>query len=351
MKLLFFGAGAIGAYIGGSLARAGNDAAFLERPDMVETLRREGLFLSVEGNELRIPVRAAFADAASAMREFSPDLAVFALKSYDTAAAISPLRPMRGRLPPALCLQNGVDNEPLLETVFGAGRVIAGTVTSAVGRGRVGAVTLERRRGVGIASGHSLSPAVADAFCRAGLNARLYSSAPSMKWSKLLTNLVANASSAVLGMDPGRVYSDPRLFALEREMLRECLRVMSAAGIGVTDLPGTPVRALAFAVKHLPATLARPILVRAVGGGRGGKMPSLFLDLKSGRGKSEVDWLNGAVVRAAETHGIPAPVNRVLSETLTRLIRGDEAWDDYRDRPGKLLDGLPVEIRIRIGAE
>jgi 2-dehydropantoate 2-reductase len=350
MKFLFFGAGAIGAYIGGSLARAGYGVAFLERPGMAETLRRDGLSLSIAGVEHRIPVQSAFADAAAALREDPPDLAVFALKSYDTAAALGLLQPIKDKLPPALCLQNGVENELLLETVFGRGRVIAGTVTSAVGRGRVGAVTLERKRGVGIASGHPLSLPVAEAFQRAGLNARLYPSARSMKWSKLLTNLIANASSAILGMDPKRVYSDPRLFALDREMLRECLRVMRAAGIGATDLPGTPVRALAFAVEFLPAVLARPLLARAVGGGRGGKMPSLFLDLESGRGKTEVQWLNGAVVRTAKTYGVAVPVNRMLVETLSRLTEGTENRDDYLEKPAKLLAALPGEIRSRIGA-
>ncbi len=351
MKFLFFGAGAIGAYIGGSLARAGYEVAFLERPEMVQILRRDGLVLSIGGVDHRIPVPAAYAGAAEALRQNPPDLAVFALKSYDAGAAVESLQAVRELLPPALCLQNGVENESLLETVFGPGRVIAGTVTSAVGRSRVGAVTLERKRGVGIALGHPLSRPLATALCRAGLNARLYPSARSMKWSKLLTNLIANASTAILGMNPQAVYSDPRLFALDREMLRECLRVMRAAGIGLTDLPGTPVRALAFAVEGLPASLARPLLARAVGGGRGGKMPSLYLDLKSGRGKTEVYWLNGAVARAGQPLGVPTPVNSLLLEILTRLSDGSEKWENYLEKPEKLIAAVPREILSRIGAE
>jgi 2-dehydropantoate 2-reductase len=350
MKFLLFGAGAIGAYIGGSLIRAGESVAFLERVEMADMLRRDGLALSVGGEEHRIPVPAVYTGAAEALRENFPDVAVFALKSYDTAAAVEPLRVLKDTLPPALCLQNGVENESLLETAFGSGRVIAGSVTSAVGRSRVGAVTLERKRGVGIARGHVLSRPLAVAFGRAGLNARLYPSPRSMKWSKLLVNLMANASTAILGMDPQAVYSDPRLFALDREMLRECLRVMRAAGIGITDLPGTPVRALAFAVQFLPAGLARPLLARAVGGGRGGKMPSFYLDLKSGRGKTEVDWLNGAVSRAGRRFGVPTPVNDRLTEILTRLSEGVEKRDDYLGKPEKLFAALPRDIISRIGA-
>jgi 2-dehydropantoate 2-reductase len=70
-------------------------------------------------------------------------------------------------------------------------------------------VVEERRRGVGIAVGHSLSSQLAEAFDKAGLNARLFSNAGEMKWSKLLTNLLGNACSAILDMNPAEVFADP----------------------------------------------------------------------------------------------------------------------------------------------
>jgi 2-dehydropantoate 2-reductase len=337
MKLLFFGAGAIGAYIGGSLALTGCDVAFVERPEPAEILRREGLVLALGAQTHRIPIQKVFTSAIDALRDSTPDLAVFAIKSYDTGAAIESLQPLAGRLPPALCLQNGVENEAALEGVFGSGRVIAGTVTSAVGRGRACEITLERKRGIGLAAGHALSAPLADAMNHAGLNAKLYPVARAMKWSKLFTNLTANASSAILGMTPRAVFSDPQLFKLEREMLRECLQVMRTGGIDVVDLPGTPVRMLAFAVKSLPRRLAQPLLARAVGGGRGGKMPSFYLDLNSGRGKTEVEWLNGAVVREGERLGITVPVNRLLTETLTGLAKDPSLQKEFFEKPGTLI--------------
>jgi 2-dehydropantoate 2-reductase len=337
LKLLFFGAGAIGAYIGGSLALSGCDVAFVERPEPAEILRRQGLVLAMNNRTHRVPPPLVFTSAADAFRSGAPDVAVFALKSYDTGAAVESLRPLAGTLPPALCLQNGVDNEEALETVFGAGRVIAGSVTSAVGRGRAGEITLERKRGLGLAAGHALSLELAQAMNRAGLNARLYPSARPMKWSKLLTNLSANATSAILGMTPRAVFSDPRLFALEREMLRECLRVMRAGKISVVDLPGTPVGLFAYAVEKLPQPLARTLLARAIGGGRGGKMPSFYLDLKSGRGKTDVEWLNGAVVREGERLGIAAPVNRLLTGTLLRLTKDPSLQKEFLLHPQGLL--------------
>jgi 2-dehydropantoate 2-reductase len=343
MKLLFFGAGAIGAYIGGSLALTGCDVAFVERPEPAEILRREGLVLSLGTHTHHIPLNRVFTSASDALHDNAPDLAVFALKSYDTGAAIESLRPLAGRLPPALCLQNGVENEAALEGVFGSGRVIAGTVTSAVGRGRAGEITLERKRGLGLTAGHALSFPLAYAMNRAGLNARLYPVARAMKWSKLFTNLTANASSAILGMTPRAVFSDQQLFELEREMLRECLQVMRAGGIDAVDLPGTPVRMLAFAVKNLPRRLAQPLLTRAIGGGRGGKMPSFYLDLNSGRGKTEVEWLNGAVVREGERLGIAVPVNRLLTETLTSLAKDPSLQKEFFEKPEALIRLLEAD--------
>ncbi len=112
---------------------------------------------------------------------------------------------------------------------------------------------------------------------------------------------------------------------------------MDANLIPVVDLPGTPVKLLAFALRYLPDFIVRPLLVKAVGGGRGAKMPSFHIDLYQGRGQSEVDWLNGAVVRAADKAGLKAPVNQLLNDTLTRLTTGEWKKEDFADNPEKLL--------------
>jgi 2-dehydropantoate 2-reductase len=112
---------------------------------------------------------------------------------------------------------------------------------------------------------------------------------------------------------------------------------MDANHIPVVDLPGTPVKLLAFALRYLPAFIVRPLLVKAVGGGRGAKMPSFHIDLYHGRGQSEVDWLNGAVVRGAEKAGVKAPVNQVLNDTLIRLTTGEWNKEEFENKPEKLL--------------
>jgi len=343
MKVLVFGAGAIGAYVGGSLALAGSQLVFLERAAKINELRERGLRLDLTLDERRKTKDAFRVDSSSAVfvssmedaLRYGPfDLVLFALKSYDTSAALETIKPYADKMPPILCLSNGISNEQAIAEVVGQEKVIYGTVTTAVGKRGPGDIVLEKLRGIGIAKGHSFVPGLLVAFENALLNPRLFDDAASMKWSKLLTNLIANPSSAILDMSAAEVLSNRRLYQLEVEMLRECLAVMEAQGIEVVDLPGTPVRALAFATR-LPLWLSKPFLSRAAGAGRGNKMPSFHIDLHSGRGKSEVEYLHGEVVRAGLKFNAPTPVNKMLTETLLALVRKEIPLDEFAKKPEK----------------
>lgn len=337
LRVLVFGAGAIGTFVGGSLALHGHTVIFIERTEVAQQVAGRGLYLQLRGVEhhIREPHMVTSLDQALEAGPF--DIVIFAIKSNDTYSALERLSPLAAQVPPVLCLQNGVENEPALAGVLGTEKVIPGTMTSAVGRRAAGDIVLERERGMGIYAGHPNSASLAEALNGAGLNACLYSRAADMKWSKMLTNLMGNATSAILNMEPGEVFAHPGLFRMEVEQLRETLRVMAAQRIGVVDLPKTPVRLLAYALRFLPIAALRPFLKRAVGTGRGGKMPSFYLDLYSGRGTSEVDYLNGAVVRYGERLGIPTPTNRLLNETLLALTRKQLPLDEYARDPAKLL--------------
>ena len=337
MKILFFGAGAIGTYIGGSLALAGHDVTFIERPEAAAIIQSRGLKLRLGIAEKTVRPALVVTSPAEALRSGPYDFGVFALKSFDTATALVQLRQVSELAPPLLCFQNGVDNEPEIARTLREGHVIAGTVTTAIGKPGVGEIVLERKRGVGVALEHPLSPQIVEALAGAGLGARGYPAAGPMKWSKLLTNLIGNAASAILDLTVAELFADPRLFDLEMAMLKECLAVMRALGYRPVDLPGTPVRALAFAVERLPRALAQPALKRAVGGGRGGKMPSFHIDLHSGRGQTEVRWLNGAVARYGAERGVPAPVNQCLTDTLEALSAGRLDRAEFRRQPERLL--------------
>ncbi len=348
LKILSFGAGAIGTYIGGSLALAGQGLVFVERPEVVDELRERGLRLDLSEDRRRKAKGAFIVDpsmfvAVGSLEDalnYGPfDVAIFALKSFDTPKALEGIKPFAGKMPPVLCLSNGVDNERVITEVLGEEKVIPGTVTSAIGRRGLGDIVLEKLRGVGIASTHPISNRLVATANSAYLNARAYSDPAAMKWSKMLTNLIANPASAILDMTAAEIFANKDLYAMEIAVLRECLNVMDAQGIRVVNLPGTPVSALAFATA-LPLWLSKPLLSRAAGGGRGGKMPSFHIDLHSGRGKSEVEYLHGAVVRAGEKLGLPTPVNKLLTETLLALTDGEIALETYAGKPEKFLAKL-----------
>jgi 2-dehydropantoate 2-reductase len=166
-----------------------------------------------------------------------------------------------------------------------------------------------------------------------------------MKWSKLLTNLIANASGAILDMDAQDVYRDPRLFDIERRQLLETLAVMRGLGFKPVSIPGAPVPWLARCTR-LPAWLGRPILVRIVGGARAGKAPSLLLHLRSAppdapiSEQTEVDWMNGAVVRAGAEVGVLTPVNARLAALVDAAALDPERRAWFRHNPERLVDAV-----------
>jgi 2-dehydropantoate 2-reductase len=337
LRFLCFGAGAIGTYIGGSLAISGQKVVFVERPEVANELRQKGMHLRLPDGEHFLPDPTLVLSVTEALSNETFDAAIFAVKSFDTVPLLESLANEQAALPPFISLQNGVENEEKLAAFLGPERVIPATVLTAVGRRGVGDIAVERMRGTGLYAGHPHSSSIVEAFNQAGLACLPFASAPGMKWSKMLTNMLANASSAILNMTPSQIFSDPRMFRLEVRQLREALAVMAAQGIPVVDLPKTPVRLLAFGVKFLPLPLLQPLLKKAGGGGRGGKMPSFHIDLYSGRAKSEVEYLNGAVVRAGERLGIPTPVNRAFTETLLALTDGSISKSEFAGKPERLL--------------
>ena len=332
MRYLVYGAGAVGGYLGGTLAFAGHPVAFFDRPEVVESLRTGGLTLEAEG-AVRWLEAPALATSLDHLRT-PPDVVLLTVKAYDCAGAAEQIRQGLPGAVPVVCVLNGIGNEATLAATLGAERVIAASLTSAIQRLDLDRLRVEKARGIGLAAGHALSGGLAADFAAAGLNPRLYRDADGMKWSKLLTNLVANATSAILDWSAEEVFRHHGLYRLEVEALRETVRVMRALGLRPVNLPGVPAALLGMAV-FLPDRITHPILRRAAAGGRGEKRPSFAYDV--GRGRSEVGWLNGAVVDHGARVGVPTPASRVLTEVLTMVVDGNRAAAAYRGRPQALL--------------
>jgi 2-dehydropantoate 2-reductase len=339
-KVLCFGMGAIGTYIGGSLAHAGCEVVFVERPEVIKTAQFTNIKISKPDDEiLVVPVEVANG-IGPLLRERKFDVAILAVKAFDTPGIVNSLTVIKAKLPPILCLQNGVENEPFIEEKLGKGSVIGGSITSAVGRNGLGDVRVEKLRGVGIEAGTPLSERLVEVFNLAGLNAKGYPVRADMKWSKMLTNLLVNASAAILNWSPAKILHHPVTYKIEVLQIREALAVMKKLGIHVIDLPGTSVRILITLLDVLPLRLGRVLVGTALAKGRGAKMPSLHIDLQAGRPRSEVEFLNGAVVRLGERVGVSTPVNRVLTSILMDLTEGEQDKQMYSNHPEILIKSI-----------
>ncbi|MBD5634586.1 MAG: ketopantoate reductase family protein, partial [Candidatus Eremiobacteraeota bacterium] len=276
------------------------------------------------------------------------DLAIVAVKAYDTPDAIDALRAALGPNSAATILspQNGVGNEELLAAAFGADRIVSGALTVPLERLAGGEVVASNRGGIALAPvGEVAHNWLVAAFERTAIPVRVSDDYRALKWSKLALNIVANAACAILDVTPERLVEFDDMFELEVRGVRETRDVMAKLGLAPVDLPRYPVRAL-FALVGLPARLARLVLAKRIASARGPKAPSLLLDLRATRGRSEVEVLNGAVAAAGRATGVATPVNEAYARVLAEIAGSPDVWQRYRERPAALL----AEVKAREAA-
>jgi 2-dehydropantoate 2-reductase len=297
------GAGAVGSYFGGMLARAGAKVTLIGRNPHVEAIRRDGLLL--QGLDFRDTIRVAATQDMAAVGDAR--LVLFCVKSRDTDDAA---RQMAPRLSPdavLLSLQNGVNNvERIRQHVKGL--VIAGLVYAAAempapgsvrhtGGGNLVIGRLDEPRG-GEESNQRLLSEIAALLTGAGISVKISADIAVELWSKLVMNCAYNAISA-LGRAPyGRMVALPEIRAIMRDTVDEVVRVALAKGI---RLPGDMVEAAFRLAEAMPTTLS-----------------STAQDILKGK-RTEIDHLNGYVAREGEALGIPTPANRTLN-ALVKLL-------------------------------
>jgi 2-dehydropantoate 2-reductase len=340
--ILVIGGGAVGMFLGWTLSSGGEDVQLLRRGADPGARTERIVVAGPTGlGEAREVALAASPEAVQG----TPDVILLAVKMPDLAGAIA----TAGQWPDAtvLAVQNGVGADALLDAQRPTGGLIAGSLTTSVERAPDRAVRRLSRGGIVLAAVRGeVAPTIArllTAFNAGGLRARVVADPEAMRWSKLLVNLMGNASGAIVDLDPVGVYKDPDLFRLERRQLGEALGVMSRLNLRPIKLFGADARLLPLAGR-LPGALVQPILARVVAGGRGGKRPSLHLHLASGAGSpTEVEWLNGAVAHAATKVGGRAPVNAGLAALVEACNRDPERRAWFRGRPDRLIEAVAAE--------
>ena len=309
MRVYVVGAGAVGTYLGELLRGIGNEIVYAPR-------------------ELE------------AVEPLDADLALVTVKAYDTPGAIETLR-CALRDPSATTIvtpQNGVGNEELLAAAFGAENVVAAALTVPVELDASGKGVAAKGGGIAFApvGASNAQNWLLAAFGATALPTTAVTDYRALKWSKLALNVVANASCAILDVLPEQLVHWDAVFRLEIHAIREVRATMKALGIASIDLPRYPVRVLQR-VATLPSPVARPLLASRIAGARGEKPPSLLLDLRSAKHRTEVEFLNGAVARAAREAGVKAPVNTTYARIVSDIAHMPQLWAKYRERPAALL--------------
>ena len=338
--VLVVGAGAVGSFLGCLLGSVGCEITLVrifeessERP--VTLVRPDGSRVAVAVHRVKRTVEAAW-----------PDLILVAVKMPAIEEALGPT--LAWPDVPTLTVENGIGAEEAAARLRPAAPVIAASMTAPIRLSGEDEVDWLGKGGIGLAAANPaaepfIAPLLVD-FAAAGMRVGRLPDARSMKWSKLLANLIANASGAILDMDPGAIYRDPRLFDVERRQLRETVAVMAGLGLRPVSLPGAKVPWLVRAL-WLPDWLSRPILTRIVGGARAGKMPSLRLHVRAAGDlpspeQTEVRWMNGAVAAFGESVGVQAPVNARLAELVDDVAEHPERRAWFRGRPDRFIAEL-----------
>lgn len=291
MRIGVMGAGAVGSFFGGKLARAGADVVFVGRGDHLDRIRRFGLVVkSIEGEFQVFAVTTK--DPANVG---VCDIVLFTVKAYDTEEAISAMAPMVGEHTTILPLQNGVESEERLISRFGAEHVIGGLCYVGAAIERPGEVlhTAAGRIIMGELDGRITIRAATleNVFTEGDVDLVITENIMAEKWKKLAWNVSFNAISALARQTVGRILDVPESCELVRAAVAETVAVANAKGIGLDpELPGKIVES-----NRVFASLRTSMLRDAERGGR-----------------LEYEALNGAVVRGGREAGIPTPVNSML---------------------------------------
>jgi len=341
MRILVYGAGAVGGYVGAQLAHDGHHVTMIMRDLTAESINTNGLTVREGDHSFNVqPIATTSIAQTFLVPDVEFDLIIMGMKAYDLKSALDHLVAFCPDPPPILTLQNGIGAERPLIDQFGPQRIIVGALTTPVSKPMADQIVVERSdRGLGLAPAKTGQPIDqwVNLLNKAGVTTIAFKEYEAMKWSKALLNIVGNATSAILNRPPGVVYKSDVMFDLEVRMLHETLKVMDALKLDVVDLPGSPAGRLAFGVRRAPKMVLKPILTSLVAKGRGEKMPSFQIDLMAGKGQSEVVFHNGAIAKAGVAQRIPMPVNTALTDVLLRLTRHELDWRDFDGKPSRLL--------------
>lgn len=333
MRIAVFGAGAIGCWVGARLAAGGADVTLIGRPRVLDELAG-GLRAAEPGGRVW-QARPTLATEAAAARD--ADVVLVTVKSGGTEGAARALAPVLREGAVVASLQNGVSNPDVLRAGLPGRTVLAGMVPFNVVR-RAPGEYLRASSGELAIEDHPAAAALVAACRAAGLAIATRRDMRAVQWGKLVMNL-NNAINALSGRPLAQELGERSYRRCLAAAQREALAVLRAAGEPVARLTPVPPGWIAR-VLELPDVVFRRIAGRVVAIDPAARS-SMADDLDAGR-PTEVEYIQGEIVRLAEAIGKAAPVNRKLAELVhaaesggRRQLTGEELWREVsvaRDR-------------------
>jgi len=298
VRIAVVGAGGVGCYFGGRLARAGGDVHLLARGRHLRAIRDHGLRISGARGEFAVALPATDDPA-----DIGPsDIVLFCVKSYDTKAAVELLPPLLHPTTAVVSLQNGIDSDEKIAARVGPEHVMGGAAfifASVVEPGVVhdaggpGSLVFGELDGSTSARGEALL-----AMCeKAGIPAELVTDIRVRLWDKFAFICAQAGMTACTRLPIGEVRAIPETWAMFRKIVDEVVALGAAEGVGLPSETGPKIARFAQA---LPA----------------GGFSSLYHDLVGGR-RLELEALHGFVVQRSRAHGLAAP----MSEAVYALLK------------------------------
>jgi 2-dehydropantoate 2-reductase len=299
MNICILGAGALGSAMGGVLREAGHHVVLVNRNQAhVDAINAQGLMLNAAGVDRIVHVQAVSDCAKVVLPKGGFELLIVLVKSFHTQVAMQAALPLVGDHTVVLSLQNGLGHEALLQDMVGAEKVLAGKTYAGgvmLAPGYVLDSTLGKETIVGELSGEVSARAqrIATVFSAAGLMTQVSPNIMTILWDKLLVNAATGPLSAITGLSYGPLYEQAELEITAIELVKEGMAVAKAAGVMIS-----------FTDARQPWLKAGTGLPRSF-------RPSMLQSLDKGS-MTEIDYINGAIVRQGARLGIPTPVNAAL---------------------------------------
>jgi 2-dehydropantoate 2-reductase len=292
VQIIVLGAGAIGSVYGAKLS-ARHEVTLVARAQHVDRINADGLQMTgAETATYRVR-------ATAAIDHLPPDaLVLLTTKVCDSEAAIRAIAPFVRPDTVILCVQNGHGSEDVVKGIVGQRATVLRAITNFGAIYQTpGVIELKAVSSTSIENGPKTA-AIAEAFRACGLDVHVTDRIRDEIWQKLVVNCVINPINAMTRTEVGAI-ADERLNPLKQLIVDECVRVARCDGV---ELAGDLVDAIN----------------RRYGSSR--NLSSMQQDLLKGR-RTEIDFLNGAVVRLGERHGIPCPVNQALTAIIKQMER------------------------------